>query len=284
MSRMPDRPKVERVLIGADIAIGGGAPLAVIAGPCVVESLEHALRMSSALRRISDEIGVPLIYKSSYDKANRTSGASFRGPGLRKGLEILAHVKGETGLPILTDIHTPEQAGAAAEVADIIQVPAFLCRQTDLLLAAAATGRTVNVKKGQFLAPWDTAGIVGKLRGAGTRKILLTERGTCFGYNNLIVDFRALPVMRSLGVPVVYDATHSMQRPGGGGSFTAGTPEFIADLARAATAVGVDALFFEVHDDPPRALSDASTQFPLSEFPALLRGLIAIDALARRVS
>jgi 2-dehydro-3-deoxyphosphooctonate aldolase (KDO 8-P synthase) len=279
---MPAIPS-ERIEVAPDLCVGGGAPLVIIAGPCVVESADHALQMSSALRRMSEEMSIPIIYKSSYDKANRSSGDSYRGPGLDEGLEILARVKRETGLPVLTDIHTPHQARTAAEVADVIQIPAFLCRQTDLLIAAAATGRAINVKKGPFLAPWDARNIVGKLHGAGNRKVMLTERGSSFGYNTLIVDFRSLPIMRSFGVPVVYDATHSMQRPGGAGNETAGTPEFTADLARAAVAVGVDALFFEVHEEPRRALSDASTQFPLDEFPTLLRRLAALDALGRQV-
>ena len=275
------RGPVERVEIAPGLALGGGAPLAVIAGPCVIESADHALRMAAALRRLSEEMGVPLIYKSSYDKANRTSGSSYRGPGLDEGLEILARVRRETGLPVLTDIHTADQARPAAGVADILQGPAVLCRQTDLLLAAAATGRAVNVKKGQFLSPWDAGNIVEKLRGAGCQRILLTERGSSFGYNNLVVDFRSLPVMRSFGVPVVYDSTHSVQHPGGAGASSSGTPEFIEDLARAAVAVGVDALFFEVHDDPPRALSDPATQLPLERFPSLLRRLAALDAWCR---
>ena len=263
------------------VAIGGGAPLALIAGPCVIESRDHALRMSSALARAAGAAGVPLIYKSSYDKANRSAVASFRGPGLSEGLEILAAVRKETGLPVLTDVHTAEQAREAAQVVDIVQIPAFLCRQTDLLVAAAATGRPVNVKKGQFLSPWEAGHIVEKLTAAGARGILLTERGTSFGYNELVVDFRALPILRGLGVPVVFDATHSQQRPGGTKSASGGRPEFIADLARAAVAVGVDALFFEVHDDPPRALSDAATQYPLAEFPALLKRLAALDRWQR---
>ena len=275
------RDETAAVPVAPGLAIGGSSPLAIIAGPCVIESLDHALRMASELVRIRDRAGVPLIYKSSYDKANRSSAGSFRGPGMKEGLEILARVKRETGLPILTDVHSAAEVTEAAAVADILQIPAFLCRQTDLLLAAAATGRVVNVKKGQFLAPWDAKNIVEKLRAGGTSKILLTERGSSFGYNNLVVDFRALPIMRAFGVPVVYDATHSMQQPGGHGTSTAGTPEFIADLARAATAVGVDALFFEVHDDPPRALSDASTQFPVARFAGLLAHILAIDAIAR---
>jgi 2-dehydro-3-deoxyphosphooctonate aldolase (KDO 8-P synthase) len=240
--------------------------------------------MATALGRIAAEAGVPLIYKSSYDKANRTSVSSFRGPGVSEGLEILAAVRRETGLPVLTDVHSVEQAREAGEVVDVLQIPAFLCRQTDLLIASAATGRVVNVKKGQFLSPWEAGHIVAKLRAANARGVLLTERGTSFGYNELVVDFRSLPILRGFGVPVVFDATHSQQRPGGAGAASGGRPEFIADLARAAVAVGVDALFFEVHDEPAKALSDAATQFPLAEFPALLRRLVSLDRWAREES
>jgi len=261
--------------------IGGGAPLAVIAGPCVIESEPHALRMAAALRKVSEETGVPLVYKSSYDKANRSSIRSFRGPGIELGLTILAKVKRETGLPVLTDVHEPAHCAAAAEVADILQIPAFLCRQTDLLLAAAETGRVVNVKKGQFLAPWDAKNIVDKLREGGCEKILLTERGASFGYNTLVVDFAGIPVMRALA-PVVFDATHAAQLPGAAGASTGGRRAAIPVLARAAAAARVDAFFFEVHDRPDEALFDAATQFPLDRFPALLRQLQAIDAAARQ--
>ena len=269
-----------RVEVAPGLSIGGGAPLAVIAGPCVIESEPHALRMAKALRRISEATGVPLIYKSSYDKANRTSVHSFRGPGIEVGLGILEKVRRETGLPILTDVHGPDECGPAAEVADIIQIPAFLCRQTDLLFAAAGTRRTVNVKKGQFLAPWDTRNIVEKLREGGCERILLTERGSSFGYNTLVVDFAGLPVMRAFA-PVVFDATHSAQLPGSAGTASGGRREAIPVLARAAVGAGVDALFFEVHDRPSEALSDAATQFPLDSFSALLESLKAIDAAAR---
>jgi len=269
-----------RVEVAPGLSIGGGAPLAVIAGPCVIESEPHALRMAKALRRISEATGVPLIYKSSYDKANRTSVHSFRGPGIEVGLGILEKVRRETGLPILTDVHGPDECGPAAEVADIIQIPAFLCRQTDILFAAAGTRRTVNVKKGQFLAPWDTRNIVEKLREGGCERILLTERGSSFGYNTLVVDFAGLPVMRAFA-PVVFDATHSAQLPGSAGTASGGRREAIPVLARAAVGAGVDALFFEVHDRPSEALSDAATQFPLDSFSALLESLKAIDAAAR---
>lgn len=269
------------VEIARGLVIGGGAPLAFVAGPCVIESEPHALKMAAALRKIADRTGIPIIYKSSYDKANRTSIRSFRGPGLELGVEILKKVKRETGLPILTDVHETADCALASEAADILQIPAFLCRQTDLLRAAAATGRTVNVKKGQFLAPWDMKNIVEKLREAGSEKILLTERGASFGYNTLVVDFAGLPVMRALA-PIVFDATHSAQLPGAAGATTGGRREAIPVLARAAAGAGVDAFFFEVHDRPDEALSDASTQFPLDRFEALMRQLEAIDAATRK--
>lgn len=262
------------------LPVGGGAPMVLIAGPCVIESEEHALTMSAALRNIAQRAGVPLVYKSSFDKANRSSIRSPRGPGMEEGLRILAKVKRETGLAVLTDVHDPAQCAAAGEVVDILQIPAFLCRQTDLLAAAASTGRVVNVKKGQFLAPWDTKNIVEKLRESGCGKILLTERGSSFGYNTLVVDFAGLPVMRAFA-PVVFDATHSAQLPGAAGATTGGRRDAIPVLARAAAGAGVDAFFFEVHDRPDEALSDASTQFPLDRFPALLAQIQAIDAAAR---
>ena len=267
------------VEVAPGLTIGGGAPLAVIAGPCVIESAPHALTMARAIRASARAAGMPAIYKSSFDKANRSSIRSFRGPGLEMGLKILAEVKAETGLPILTDVHEPAQCAPAAEVADILQIPAFLCRQTDLLLAAAETGRVVNVKKGQFLAPSDVKNIVEKLREAGCGRVLLTERGVSFGYHMLIVDFAGLPVLRTYA-PVVFDATHAAQLPGAEGTVTGGRREAIPVLARAAAAAGVDALFFEVHDRPEEALSDASTQFPLDRFEALLVQLRAIDAAA----
>jgi 2-dehydro-3-deoxyphosphooctonate aldolase (KDO 8-P synthase) len=238
--------------------------------------------MASALRDIARARGVALVYKSSFDKANRTSASSFRGPGLAEGLAILAQVKRETGLPVTTDFHTPEQAAMLAPVVDLLQIPAMLSRQTDMLVAAARTGRAVNIKKGQFLAPWDAGFAVLKVKGAGNDNVMLTERGATFGYNNLVVDFRALPRMRALGVPVCFDATHSVQLPGGQGDASGGEREFIAPLARAAVAVGVDALFFEVHDDPAHALCDGPSQIPLEAFPIVLDGILAIDAAARR--
>ena len=269
------------VAVRPGLSIGGGAPLAVIAGPCVIESERHALKMSAALKRISEETGVPLIYKSSFDKANRSSIRSFRGPGIEVGLEILSKVKAETGLPVLTDVHAPEQCAAVGAVADILQIPAFLCRQTDLLMAAAETGRVVNVKKGQFLAPWDAKNIVEKLQEGGCERVLLTERGSSFGYQRLVVDFAGLPILRGYA-PVVFDATHAAQLPGAAGSTTGGQREAIPALARAAAAAGVDAFFFKVHDRPEEALSDAATQFPLDRFAGLLAQLKRIDSAANQ--
>jgi 2-dehydro-3-deoxyphosphooctonate aldolase (KDO 8-P synthase) len=231
---------------------------------------------------VTDRLGVPFIYKSSYDKANRTSGSSFRGLGMQEGLQILAEVKQETGVPILTDIHSPQEAAIAAEVADILQIPAFLCRQTDLLLAAGNSGRVVNIKKGQFLAPWDMVHAAEKVASTGNHRILLTERGCSFGYNNLVSDFRSLPIMAQTGYPVVYDATHSVQLPGGQGGMSGGQREFIAPLARAAVAVGIDGLFMEVHEDPARALSDSATVFPVAQLEALLRVLLTLDAIVKK--
>jgi 2-dehydro-3-deoxyphosphooctonate aldolase (KDO 8-P synthase) len=267
--------------IADGVSVGGGRPPMFIAGPDVIESEEHALKMAGALAEISRRHRVPLVYKSSFDKANRTSVDSPRGPGLQEGLRVLAAVKRETGLPVTTDFHLPSQAEAVAQVVDLLQVPAFLCRQTDMLIAAGRTGRPVNVKKGQFLAPLDLAHAVEKVRSTGNDKVMLTERGTTFGYNNLVVDFRSLPRMQSLGVPVCFDATHSVQLPGGLGGRSGGEREFIAGLARGAVAVGVDALFFEVHDDPDHALCDGPNQYPLDGFPALVDRLLAIDRCAR---
>jgi len=257
----------------------GGAELAIIAGPCVVESREHAFKMAGSICEIADRVGIGVVYKSSYDKANRSSIESFRGGGMEFGLEILAAVKDKFGVPVITDIHEPAQAELAAEVADIIQIPAFLCRQTDLLVAAAETGKAVNVKKGQFLAPWDAENIVDKLKTAGADKILLTERGASFGYNNLVVDLRSFPVMRGFGVPVVFDATHSLQLPGGLGSSTGGQSEYIENFARAAVACGVDAVFMEVHDNPREAPSDGPNQLPIERFEPLVLMLKRIHEL-----
>jgi 2-dehydro-3-deoxyphosphooctonate aldolase (KDO 8-P synthase) len=270
-----------QIRIASGVVAGGGAPLLLIAGPDSIESEAHALRMAQALKGIAGARDLTLVFKSSFDKANRTSSSSFRGPGLEEGMRILARVKKETGLPVTTDFHTPEQAERIAGVVDLLQVPAMLSRQTDMLVAAAKTGRAVNIKKGQFLAPWDVGRAVAKVREAGNDNVMITERGVTFGYNTLVVDFRALPRMRAIPVPVCFDATHSIQIPGGQGHASGGEREFIAPLARAAVAVGVDALFFEVHDDPARALCDGPSQIPLEAFPALLDGILAIDRAAR---
>jgi 2-dehydro-3-deoxyphosphooctonate aldolase (KDO 8-P synthase) len=263
------------------VTIGTGHPLVFIVGPCVIESEGQTLEIARALADLAFRLDVPLIFKASYDKANRTSLASFRGPGLSAGLDTLARVKEETALPVLTDIHEPAQAAAAARVVDILQIPAFLCRQTDLLVAAAATGRTVNVKKGQFLAPGDMRHVVGKLTASGARGILLTERGSSFGYNNLVVDMRALLMLRDLGHPVVFDVTHSLQLPGAGDGVTSGLAQYIEPLARAGVAAGVDAVFLEVHPDPTRALSDAANALRLDRVEPLLRQLVELDRIAK---
>jgi 2-dehydro-3-deoxyphosphooctonate aldolase (KDO 8-P synthase) len=265
-----------RVVRVGSVRIGGGLPLALLAGPCAIESEAHALRTAEALVRIAAAAGVPFVYKSSYDKANRSSARSYRGPGLPEGLRILRRVRETLGCPVLSDVHRPEEVPAAAEILDLIQVPAFLCRQTDLVLACARSGCPVNVKKGQFLAPWDMKNVVDKLRGEGCEDILLTERGATFGYNNLVVDFRSLRVMRTFGVPVVFDATHSVQLPGGEGTRSGGERQYVGPLARAAVAFGVDAVFMEVHEDPDRAPSDGPTMLALARLPGLLRELRAI--------
>jgi 2-dehydro-3-deoxyphosphooctonate aldolase (KDO 8-P synthase) len=270
----------EAVRIGP-LSCGGGRPFVLIAGPCVVESRDSALRHAQALRTLTERLGVPFIYKSSYDKANRTALDSFRSLGIDTALNILAKVKRETGVLVLTDIHTVAEASAAAEVVDVLQIPAFLCRQTDLLLAAGQSKRVVNIKKGQFLAPWDMEHAAAKVASTGNRRILLTERGATFGYNNLVSDFRALPIMARSGYPVVFDATHSVQLPGGLGGQSGGQREFIAPLARAAVAVGIDGLFMEVHEEPERALSDSATVFPLAQLESLLRALLALDAVVK---
>jgi 2-dehydro-3-deoxyphosphooctonate aldolase (KDO 8-P synthase) len=270
-----------RIRIAEGVGAGSGAPLLLIAGPDSIESEAHALRMAQALKGIAAARGLPLVFKSSFDKANRTSSASFRGVGLTAGLAVLAQVKRETGLAVTTDFHTPEQAERLAPVVDLLQVPAMLSRQTDMLVAAARTGRAVNIKKGQFLAPWDVAQAVAKVRDAGNENVMITERGATFGYNNLVVDFRSIPRMRAFPAPVCFDATHSVQLPGGQGHASGGEREFVAPLARAAVAVGIDALFFEVHDDPEKALCDGPSQIPLDAFPAMLDGILAIDRAAR---
>jgi 2-dehydro-3-deoxyphosphooctonate aldolase (KDO 8-P synthase) len=264
-----------------DLVVGTGSPLVFIAGPCVIESAAHAVDTAGQLREIAVRLRVPLIFKASYDKANRTSLSSFRGPGLDEGLKVLAAVKAQTSLPLLTDIHEPAHAAPAAAVVDVLQIPAFLCRQTDLLVAAASTGVAVNVKKGQFLAPRDMRHVIAKLEGAGAKSILLTERGTSFGYNNLVVDMRALPMMRELGRPVVFDVTHSLQLPGAGDGVTAGLSQYIEPLARAGVAVGVDAVFMEVHQDPPRAKSDAANALRLDRVEGLIRQLVELDRIAK---
>jgi 2-dehydro-3-deoxyphosphooctonate aldolase (KDO 8-P synthase) len=267
--------------VNAGGAIFGGDQLAIIAGPCVVESLEINLRHAERLAKISLKSGVSIVFKSSFDKANRTSHSSFRGPGLEDGLEILARIKRETSLPLLTDIHEPHQAAAAAGVVDILQIPALLSRQTDLIAAAARTDAVVNLKKGQFLAPWEMKAVVGKAESAGSRRIIVTERGFSFGYNNLVSDMRSLVIMRGFGYPVVFDATHSVQLPGAGGERSGGQREFVAPLARAAVAVGVDAIFMEVHEDPDHALSDGPNSYPLELVPALIDELKRIHELTR---
>jgi len=268
---------VELTTPGADkIAFGGGAPLALIAGPCVIESEDHVHFLAREIRRIAG----PFVFKASFDKANRSRGSGYRGPGLKEGLRILAGVKA-AGHAILTDIHEPWQAGPVAEVADILQIPAFLCRQTDLLLAAAATGRAVNVKKGQFLAPWDMVHVAAKLTAGGNCRVILTERGASFGYNTLVSDMRALPIMARTGFPVVFDATHSVQQPGGQGGSSGGQREFVETLARAAVAVGVAGLFIETHPDPDKAPSDGPNMVPLKDFEALVARLQAIDGLVK---
>jgi 2-dehydro-3-deoxyphosphooctonate aldolase (KDO 8-P synthase) len=257
----------------------GNGDLSFLLGPCVVESLEHARFMAREIKAVCERVGVGFVYKSSFDKANRSSIESFRGQGMEFGLDVLAQVKEEIGVPVITDIHEPWQVEKVAGVSDILQIPAFLCRQTDLLVEAAKSGKAVNVKKGQFLAPWDAKNIVDKLRNAGGEKILLTERGTSFGYNNLIVDLRSFPIMRSFGVPVVFDVTHSLQLPGGLGKATGGQSEYIENFARAGVACGVDAVFMEVHDNPAKAPSDGPNQLPLSRLESLLTRLKQIDEI-----
>ncbi len=261
--------------------IGGGNPFFLIAGPCVIESEDHCMKMATRLKKITSSLGIPLIFKASYDKANRTSIRSYRGPGLDKGLGILARVRDELDLLVLSDVHEVSQVASAAEVLDILQIPAFLCRQTDLIVAAAATGRVVNIKKGQFLAPWDISHVLEKAESTGNSGLMVTERGVSFGYNNLVVDFKGLTSMRRLGLPIVFDATHSVQLPGGAGSSSSGQREFISDLARAAVAVGTDGLFLEVHDEPERALSDGSNALQIDLLEEILEILKQIDALVK---
>ena len=263
-----------------NVPVGRGQ-LFLIAGPCVIESEQHARMMADAIQRIAGDLGMPYIFKASYDKANRTSVTSFRGPGLAEGTRILKRIAEETHLPVLTDVHEPAHCAVAAEACDVLQIPAFLCRQTDLLLAAGRTGRAINVKKGQFLAPWDMANVAAKVASTGNHNILLCERGASFGYNTLVTDFRALPIMARTGYPIVFDATHSVQQPGGQGTSSGGQREFAPVLARAALAVGVAAVFIETHPDPDRAPSDGPNMIPLREMPALIARLKAFDQLAK---
>jgi 2-dehydro-3-deoxyphosphooctonate aldolase (KDO 8-P synthase) len=276
---MPAQPR--EVLIG-EVPFGGGRPFALIAGPCVIEGRDHCLRHAEALQRICAGARVPLVFKSSFDKANRTSGGAFRGLGMEEGLDVLAAVKRQLGLPVLTDVHERQQCAPCGEVVDCLQIPAFLCRQTDLLLAAAATGRAVNVKKGQFLAPEDVGNVIEKVRGAGNGNVMVTERGVTFGYRTLVVDFAGFPTMRGFGQPLVFDGTHSVQRPGGAGASTAGDRTKVPYLCRAAVACGIDGLFLEVHEDPDRAPSDGPNMLRLADLPALLRELTAVQAALRQ--
>jgi 2-dehydro-3-deoxyphosphooctonate aldolase (KDO 8-P synthase) len=263
------------------IRVGGGAPLFVIAGPCVIESEKHAMGMAEHLRAAAEDLGIGLIFKASYDKANRSAVSSYRGPGLTEGLRILANIKRQTGLPTLTDVHEVSHVGPAAEVCDMLQIPAFLCRQTDLLIAAGKSSRAVNIKKGQFLSPREIGNAAAKVASTGNDKIILTERGTSFGYQNLVVDMRSFPMMREFGYPIVFDVTHSVQLPGGEGESSGGQPEFIEPLARAGAAIGIDGIFLEVHDHPAQALSDGTNALPLSDFRPLMRKVMQLSALSR---
>jgi 2-dehydro-3-deoxyphosphooctonate aldolase (KDO 8-P synthase) len=273
--------QIAREISIGSVRIGGSQPLLLIAGPCVIESEEHALMLAERLAEITSVARVPFVFKASYDKANRSSEQSYRGPGLAEGLRILNKIKERLGVPILTDVHEASQAAPVSEVADVLQIPAFLSRQTDLLTAAGKTGRVVNLKKGQFLSPWEMANAVEKIAKTGNDRIFLTERGASFGYQNLVVDMRSFPIMRKTGCPVVFDVTHSVQLPGGAGKSSGGQPEFIEPLARAGTAVGVDGIFLEVHENPAKALSDGTNALPLAELPALLGKLKQIAALVR---
>ncbi len=270
-----------RHVAAGSVTFGNDLPFALIAGPCALESRAHALEMAAALKAMTDKLGIGFVYKTSFDKANRTSASSPRGVGLEKGLPILAEVREKIGCPVLTDVHTLDQCAEVAKAVDVLQIPAFLCRQTDLLLAAAATGRVVNIKKGQFLAPWDMANVVAKMDEAGNRNVLLTERGASFGYNTLVSDMRALPILARTGCPVVFDATHSVQQPGGQGSSSGGERQFVPVLARAAVAVGVAGLFIETHEDPDKAPSDGPTMVRLDRLESLLTELVEFDRLAK---
>ena len=274
---------IRHVAVG-DLRIGNDLPLTLIAGPCAIESRDHALETAEALKNMAAEAGIGLIYKSSFDKANRTSGDSPRGIGMAKGLEILAAVRDSIGCPVITDVHLPEQCAAVGAAVDVLQIPAYLCRQTDLIVAAAETGRVLNIKKGQFLAPWDMANVVAKAAAAGNTNVMVCERGTSVGYNTLVSDFRALPILAETGCPVVFDATHSVQQPGGRGGTSGGQREFVAVLARAAVAVGVAAVFMETHQDPDNAPSDGPNMVPISEMADLLARLTALDRLTKGAS
>ncbi len=274
---------ITRAIRVEGLEIGAGKPLVLIAGPCVIEGRESALRHASFLKQVTDRVGIPFIYKSSYDKANRTSLESYRGPGIEKGLKILADVKKKTGAPILTDVHEKEDVDRVKGVADVLQIPAFLCRQTDFVVAVAQSGKVVNIKKGQFLAPWDLRSVVEKIVSTGNEKIMVTERGVSFGYNNLVSDMRSLVVMQEFGYPVIFDATHSLQLPGGLGKASGGERRFIPALARAGVAVGIDALFMEVHEDPDHALSDGPNSLPLKELEGLLHEVKEIDGILKGI-
>ena len=272
----------QRHIMVGDLEIGNDRPLTVLAGPCAMESREHALEMAAALKAIADRVGFGLIYKSSFDKANRTSINSERGIGLDRAMQVFAEVRETIGCPVVTDVHEPQQCAIVAETVDVLQIPAYLCRQTDLLVAAAQTGRVVNIKKGQFLAPWDMANVVAKCTQAGNENVMMCERGASFGYNTLVSDMRSLPIMAATGFPVVYDATHSVQQPGGQGATSGGQREFVPVLARAAISTGVAAIFMEVHQDPDSAPSDGPNMVPLDEFEALMQTLMAFDRLAKQ--
>jgi 2-dehydro-3-deoxyphosphooctonate aldolase (KDO 8-P synthase) len=274
-------PAPSAVVAVGSVRFGNTLPLALIAGPCALESRDHALDMAAALKDIAGRLGIGFVYKTSFDKANRTSATSARGLGLDAALPVFAEIRASLGVPVLTDVHAPDQCARVAEAVDVLQIPAFLCRQTDLLVAAAKTGRAVNVKKGQFLAPWDMANVVAKITGAGNRNVLVTERGASFGYNTLVSDMRALPILARTGAPVIFDATHSVQQPGGQGATSGGEREFVPVLARAAVAVGVAGIFIETHRDPDKAPSDGPNMVPLRDMEGLLRTLIGFDKLAK---
>ena len=278
---MTNMPKVTQPISVGPFDIGGNSPLVLIAGPCVIESEKIVLDIAEKLKQITEDLRVPFIFKASYDKANRSSIKSFRGPGLKEGLKILQKLKTDLDIPILSDVHKEEEVLPAAEVLDILQIPAFLCRQTDLLVKAANTGKPINVKKGQFMAPWDMKNVVNKLEESGNKNILLTERGVTFGYNNLVVDMRSLVLMRDYSYPVVFDSTHSLQQPGGKGTVSGGQREMVPDLARGAVAVGCDALFMETHPDPDQALSDGPNMLKLDLLPLLLEQLVTLDQIVR---